>query len=516
MASPLVLERPGRWGVLGVTVLLLCLGAPGIPLLWKALTSFGEATTLVDKSFVTALINSCIVALLVSVVAFLLGLPGGVCIALYDIPGRKVFLALLALPLLVPSFLWAIGWSALTGRFGLGTQAASGLGGCVLVFSGPTIALTLLASYAATRTLSASQVDSARLAGGERAVLLHTSRHAVIPALLAAALGGVLTLQDPGPGLIFGLRTAASEIRTGFNAFFDFGLVGRQCVVLTSLVLLVAVPLAWFTAPRIASQVLARQTRKPCLSRHSRVTTVAVAGLGLITVISVFLPLLGLALPLGRSTQFVRAWNVVVRTGGDTLLYAVGAGLISATLSLLLAILVGRNARLCTFAIAASLVFFSLPSAFTALGIVEVAASAPEWADPFLRSSLTVCAGLGLRFLPVAAVISLRAWGSTSPSWTMVATVHGVPLGRYVFKVVVPLLSPAFAVAVIVVALLATADVVTVLLLHPPGGSSLPLAIFTIMANAPESLVASLSLLYVTLAAGVLFVVWTISRRRST
>jgi hypothetical protein len=54
---------------------------------------------------------------------------------------------------------------------------------------------------------------------------------------------------------------------------------------------------------------------------------------------------------------------------------------------------------------------------------------------------------------------------------------------------------------------LATADVGSVLLLHPPGQGSLPLAIFTVMANAPESLVASLCLVYVAPALGIVLLV---------
>jgi hypothetical protein len=63
-------------------------------------------------------------------------------------------------------------------------------------------------------------------------------------------------------------------------------------------------------------------------------------------------------------------------------------------------------------------------------------------------------------------------------------------------------------------ALLATADISTVLLLHPPGKASLPLAIFTVMANAPESLVATLCLIYVAAASGLLTAVWTMAGRR--
>ena len=42
-----------------------------------------------------------------------------------------------------------------------------------------------------------------------------------------------------------------------------------------------------------------------------------------------------------------------------------------------------------------------------------------------------------------------------------------------------------------------------VLLLHPPGRGTLPLAIFTIMANAPEALVAMLCLFYAALVAAL-------------
>jgi ABC-type Fe3+ transport system permease subunit len=69
-------------------------------------------------------------------------------------------------------------------------------------------------------------------------------------------------------------------------------------------------------------------------------------------------------------------------------------------------------------------------------------------------------------------------------------------------------------VSVLLIALLATADITTVLLLHPPGERSLPLAIVTVMANAPETVVASLCLVYVTIAMGLLTIAWTIAGGR--
>jgi ABC-type Fe3+ transport system permease subunit len=182
-------------------------------------------------------------------------------------------------------------------------------------------------------------------------------------------------------------------------------------------------------------------------------------------------------------------------------------------LALLLALFVGRDNRLRTICLGVCLAILALPPALGSLGIVHMAAGAPAWTDPFLRSRATVCSVLGLRFLPVAVVLLMRAWQSMPVSWVQAAELHGVSVALYVRKVVIPFLLPTATASITLVALLATADVGTVLLLHPPGKTSFPLAIFTVMANSPESLVASLCLAYLGLAAGLLALMWTLARR---
>ena len=515
MISCFVLERPGIWRTVGVTTLLLSAALPAAPLLWSALVSSESASVFAGNTFGSALENSVFLALGVAAVSLMIGLPLGVVTALYEFPGRSVFFVLVTLPLLVPSFLWAIGWASVAARLDRSVSAAlSGFSGCLLVLSTQGIPLVLLIASAATLALSGSQVDAARLAGGEKAVFLCVLRYVTIPALLTAGLNGVLTLSDPGPGQIFGFSTAASEILASFSARYDFALAGRQCVLLTVLVLSIAVPLVLFSAPRLASEVIARQSRKVQRSRHRGIAGMIVATLGCVVFLGTIAPLVGLTLPLVGGTEFLRAGRELSRTAGNTLLYAAGAGTIATVLGLLLAVCVGRSDRLRTVCLGIALSLLSLPPAVTALGIVQLATAAPAWADPLLRSRFTVCVALGLRFLPVAAVLSLRAWGSTSATWAFAASVHGVPLGTYLWRVLLPVFLPVGGVVMLLVGFLATADISTVLLLHPPGETSLPLAIFTVMANAPEALVASLCLVYVVAAAGCLMAGWMIARRR--
>src|SRR5262245_27116283 len=250
----------GTWRWWGTAAIFCLVLAPALPLFWQAFAT-GDAWS-PGRGFPSALLSSFQVAVAVGVLSLAIGLPLGVAAALYDFPGRGLLLALVTIPILVPSFLWAIGWSALTAHLGTNfTAFLSGGAGCVLVFLAGAIPLVLWASYATTRNVTGSQIDAARLAGGERTVLKYAIGQAILPAVLIASLGGVLTLADPGPGLIFGLRTAASEILTSFAARYDFNLAGRQCVYLTLGVLVLAIPIAITAAPRLTAEILPRQVR---------------------------------------------------------------------------------------------------------------------------------------------------------------------------------------------------------------------------------------------------------------
>lgn len=505
--TPLALERPSRWRPFGVVGVFAFALLPSLPLLAEAVGGQGRLGT-----FPATLWASAGLATAAAALGLFVGLPLGVAAALYSFPGRRGLLALASLPLLVPSLLWAVGWSALLARLAPGLLP--GAAACVVVFATTAIPLVLLTAWASTSALGAGQVEAARLAGGERALVRSACRHASVPALLAAGLAGVLVLSDPAPGQIFGTRTAAAEILVSFAALFDFGLAARQGLALAALVLVLAAPLAAVAAPRLAAAVLPRAIRPLRPVRHREMAALAAGGLLAFVGIGVAAPLAGLALPALRGTALARAGSEVVETLGNTAIYGIGAGALAAVLGLLLAALAGRSSRLRAAVLALSFLLLALPSALPSLGLLRWSGEVPAALAPIFHSRLTVCVALGLRFLPVATLVALRGWASTSPTWALAAGLHGVSLGRYLIRVLAPQLAPAMATGVVLVALLASADIGTVLLLHPPGERSLPLAIFTVMANAPEALVASLCLLYV-IGAGTLLAAlpWLEGRR---
>jgi iron(III) transport system permease protein len=515
MISCLIFERPGRWRIIGLTAALGLCAAPMLPLLIQAGSEIGTLGNIFTDAFVRSLFNSFFIAILVGTVSYTVGIPLGVVSAVFHVRGHKVLMALLALPLLLPSFLVAIGWSSLVAGTGEPIHSfINGRGGCVLVFSATGIPLAMLTAYAACTNLTGSQLDAVRLSGGAGPVLRYVFRYASTPTLLAAVLAAILSVSDPGPGQIFGVLTAGSEILTSLAALYDFALAGQQCLALGLLVLLFAAPLILLTAPSFTSAILARQTRPAQRILHSRVELFGLLGLVVTLLVLVTAPLLGLFLPLGNGVEIGRAMEELRRTTGNTVLYAVLAGGLCTCLALCIAFFIGRNRRAMSLVIAILAIIFVLPPSLGALGILQARSLLSGQLDPLVDSRLIVAGVLALRFVPVAAVFVLRSWGATSPSWTMAAAIHGVPFMRYVLRILAPSMIRSVVMGGVLVGLLATSDVVTVLLIHPPGEATLPLAIFTIMANAPESLVASLCLLYVA-GASVLLIGMTAMIRRT-
>lgn len=513
MVSCLWLERPGRWRGATVAVLLLVLAFPSAPLLASGLMGGGDL-----GPFAAALWRSVVIAVWTIGISLVVGLPCGVATALYDYPLRPLLLPLALLPALIPPFLLSIGWSYLVPRTG-------GAGPCVIVFSSTLAPLVLLASYAAARSLPPSLVDAARLAGGEATLLRGALRHAAPAAMLVAGFAGVLTLSDPGPGQVFGVHTAASELLVSFAAQYDLELAARQCLLLSAVVLLASAPLVWLAAPRLSAALSARAHSGAPPRRAAGWMWASAAPLATMVLAGVIAPLAGLVEPLASSfwspladqphPELVALWvfGEVLRTVASTSVYAAGAAAVSVTLALVWTLAVGRERRLLALSTAALLPLLALPSATAALGLTRLVALAPGWADDVVRGRFAVCLALGLRLAPLATLLVLRGYGATPRSLTLAAALHGVPLTRYLARVLLPLLIPAVLLAALLAALLASVDVTTVLLLHPPGHPSLPLAILTVMANAPEHLVAALCLAYVGLASAALIGLWSLASR---
>jgi len=516
MISCRVLEQPGMWRLPAIIGLLLIPLAPAFVLVFAAGGVDPAGLAEVFRSgFASALVRSIAVAGSVAALAVALGLPAGIVAGLYEFPLRRLLLAALALPLFIPSFLGAIGLSMLRTGLGLPNDSLlSGFTGTVLSFTLFALPLVTFVSLAAVGAVTRSQRDAARLAGGELHLMRRVVGNVLPVAVLTAVLASALTLSDPGPGQILGYSGAAAEILGSFASQYDFALAARQCLALAVIVLLITLPIILLLAPRFASGLLARDVTPAPLREGKAMKITGPLLLLTLVIATAILPLIGFAQPLLKSFPMERALQEAGRTIGSSFYYSLVGCLLATALGVLLAVMAGRSHRVVV--ITGLLLVFAMPPSLGALGFVYLGSFSPAELDPLLRSRFTVGVCLALRLVPITAIFAMRSFGASSPSWANAAALHGMPMNLYFRRILFPWMGRAILLAALLVALLALADITTVLLLHPPGNASLPLAIFTVMANAPEALVSALCLTYFAGAVILLLVGITVTTRRKT
>jgi len=91
-------------------------------------TLFHITSIFADAMQRQALVNSLRIAVCTTITAFLISLPLAVLAARFEFPGKKLFSALILVPMILPPFVGAIGLSHLLGRFGAVNTALQNLG----------------------------------------------------------------------------------------------------------------------------------------------------------------------------------------------------------------------------------------------------------------------------------------------------------------------------------------------------------------------------------------------------
>ncbi len=469
-----------------------------------------------DSHLISVTTRSLIVMFSVVAISCGVGLPLGTLAGLYDFWGKRVLLGVLALPLLIPSFLWAIGLSQFQILFNISeyTHLAGALGS-IFVFSALLIPLAIYAAMLGVKSISSHQIEALIMVGSVRWCFFQVLKRAAPITVLISLLAGIMTLSDPGPGIILGYPGVAAEILVSFSALFDFELARRQCFFVAALSLLLSLPIIFFLGNSLSTTLLAQESSTAKLYENTRVQQFAPPIFIAVLLVIIGIPLVGLFKPLLQEFELIYAFKTLQRTGGNTLFYSITAGVLSTIFALAHVLSFAHYKQGKVMLISFSLLFLVLPSSFVALNVIEWGASVSANWDWLFRGRFLVGAVLAFRFFPIALLLIIKRYATISSSWFDAAKLSGVSTLKFYFQVVIPFLTPALALSVLIVTLLATAEIGTILLLRPPGEDSFPLAIFTVMANASEVKVASLCFIYFVVSVINLTILWTVLGRKT-
>jgi iron(III) transport system permease protein len=449
-----------------------------------------------------------------ALLATALGAPLGLALARLDLRGKALLRIVLAAPVVLPPYVVALAWTYL----GTGNDLSEWtytLPGAVVVLGLVFYPLSMLATEVALRRIDGRLEEAAVLIAPPYVVLRRITLPLAAPSVLAAALViFVLAVSEFGvPGLLR-VRVYTTEVFTAFAALYDFSravLLAVPLLVLSMIVASVAVVLA---GERLVSTRYGSGTRPILLQEWQKPAVAAAVTAG---AIALGLPVIVLA----REALRAESLPAVVGGSGSAIANSLLLATIGATAVVSLAAWLGyararARGRFGQFTDIVFVVVFAVPSTIVGVGLIGL------WNRPGLVGALygtdvMFILGYLARFVPVAALAIAATTRYVPISHEEAAAVSGAGWLRTMTRIVLPQIRLGLLVAWVIAFVLAFGELGVSILVAPPGEATLPIRIYTIIANTPPSHVAALALLQIAVILSPLAMLGTaLSFRAST
>jgi len=497
--------RSGRTIVVGAAVAALALFCI-VPLAYLivvwVIAPAGQASAygalLLDSRQRGLLLNTALLGVGTAIMSTLVGVPMGVALARMALPFKAGLRILLAAPALLPSYIVGLAWLYLGDASWMDSLPAA-----VIVLTVVLYPISMLMTEAAVRGVEPRLEEAASLTAAPGRVLWRITLPLALPSILAAALViFVLAVSDFGVPALLRVRVFTTEIFTAFAALYDSARATALAMPLLLLTLCIA-----FVSVRLTGHGLVVTWRGLVggeLQTFDRWRP-AFAGVAVALVLST------LALPvfvLAREARHVNSWTNVMTGSGEAIRSSLMLASGGATVVCALALGLGYARAKATRAggVAADVLFvvlFAVPATIVGVALIGL------WNRAGVAGAIYATSGMFLlvylaKLMPLAATALAASLRSVPASHEEAAAVSGAGWVRTMTRIVLPQVRLGLLAVWIIVFTLAFGELGASVLVSPPGESTLPIRIYTLIANAPPSQVAALALLQVAVIFGPL------------
>jgi iron(III) transport system permease protein len=471
-----------------VLVFFVCCVLPVAYLLTTSLMrsdgAYGAA--LLDARQRWLLYNTALLGVGTALLATAIGTPLGIALARVPLPRKALLRLVLAAPLLLPPYVVGLAWVYL-GSGGGSVPAA------ILVLSLSFYPLSMLATEVAMRRIDGRLEEAALVVAPEGRVLSRITLPLAAPGISAAALViFVLAVSEFSvPGLLQ-VRVYTTEVFTAFAALYDFTRAGVLAVPLLLLSAAVAALAGGLLGDRLSTTRRPAGTRPAALDAWRRPAGVAAL---LVVFTSLGLPMVVLV----REALRARSAAAVLGGSGDAIANSLMLAAAGATLVVAVGVWLGyararARGRIGQVADIVFIVLFAVPSTIVGIGLIGLWNRAGPFGAVYGTDGMFLLAYVA-RFVPVAALILGASTRTIPESHEEAASVSGAGWIRTMSRIVLPQIRLGALAAWVIVFVLAFGELGVSILIAPPGEATLPIRIYTLIANAPSSHVAILTLL---------------------
>lgn len=467
--------------------------------------------------------HSLTLSFLTTLFCAITGVPLGILLAKTDMPFRGIFVVIFTIPLLIAPYIMAVSWFNLLGREGLlarfwGERTAAvtseflfGLPGCVLVLFSTYMPVVMLLTITFLKTINPRLEEAGKIVSGWPGVLKGITIPLIMPGiLLSCLLVFLLTLGEFGVPMFLRYNVFPVETFTQFSAFYDFGAATAS-----------AIPLALITALAILFEriFLRKKTYQVKLASEGNRTIVICLGplqkwfvisVSVLCFFVVILPLLVLVLQSMSFNAYARG----VDLAGDSLIRSLSYAAVGASMLIAIGFFYGylihnRSLFLWQSMDSLTLFLFALPGTLIGIGLVLL------WNRPATNfvyaTPIIIIFGYIAQYTALTSRVTVSMLTQIPASMEEAAQIVGAGWLRRIRSIVCPLAKRGLVAGWLIAYIFCLRDMGISMLVYPPGHDTLPVRIFTLMANGPADLIAALCVIMVLatlLPLGILTVVF--------
>lgn len=479
MSAPVLVEtlqRAPRWWqhrrrraalpvVAGLIALVVVL--PLIVIIMQATQSGWDAVRqLLGRPLIATLLGHT-VALTVTVTAttLVLGFTAAWLVERTDLPGKRVWTVLAAMPLAVPEFVHGYCWVSLVPQ-------VQGFPGAVLVMTSALYPLVFLPTAAVLRRSDASIEEVARSLGrGWWSVLWRVTLPQARPALAGGALlVSLYLLGEYGAFAMLRYTTFATAIYTQFNTAFDTASASMLTLILVALAaVLVVLDARVGRKGRVVREGTTARPAAPIRLGRGRIP--AFAGMTVLVGVTVGVPVFALVYWLVRGSSTTLPSASIFGAAATTVGYALAAAGVATAAAVPVALNTWRHSTRWAATVERAIYLTrSLPGIAIALALVFFSI---RYAPAVYQEPPLMVAGYSILFFPLALTAVRASLAHVPHGVEDVARSLGTRPIMVLARVTLPLIVPGLGAAAAMVALTASTELTATLLLRPTGTETL-------------------------------------------
>ena len=442
-----------------------------------------------DRSLFGLLLKSSLISLIISGLSTSVGVVLSFYLYKTKLRFSRILKLVLLIPLFVSPYILAVAWKDLFYVLGLGSGWSASVG-MIGVLTMIFVPLSVLIIGSALTNIDANIEESGLMLTSFNQVFWKIILPLIKPALVSSmVLVFIFSISEFSVPAYFGVKVFTTEIFTQFSAFYNHSLAILQSVFLVLICISLLFAERRYLADAPFLSVGAKGTKHKIYETSNNLGQWLVLGWLLISVVLPVFVLFAQAAQ-GGIEVFLKAYNLLRHSFLDSFILAfLGALLIS---------LVGLAAGLNHFRKGSGrsyfdgllLLIFAIPSTILGISLIKF------YNQPALNFIYSSYAIILIGYVGKFAFIAAKIIGNTvrqlPKSLDESAEIMGISYGVRLRKIVLPMLLPSIFIAFIVGFILSLGELGITIMLYPPGTEIMPIKVFTIMANAPESLTSAM------------------------